>query len=447
MENRLAVFVSIGAIVRMRRRLSLALVAAGATALLFAEGVLKNGWIEVVLLAPVVLFLFLSDPPAWTENLVLSLTALCLAMSVADLLLRPVLGPRLHYTPTNLFARKLPRLPIVGRWDPNVTFSGEVYGDLAALLEDPALREPRRIDFRTDEAGFRNERGLKPIDLVVLGDSFAAGAGTSQDKIFARVLEARCGRSVYNLAYPGGPYDQFVNFAIEWPRLPIAPQTTLVWTLYTGNDLDDAGGEVWDLSALPWREGAGEWIVRYRTFRNRSPLNQLMEGWRARWSGAAGGVVVRRQPDGRPVLFLSSHEVWGMKSRADVERHANFPKLERTFAAMQALAGARGVPVVLLILPTKGEIYRWLLAQRPSAQWEAGPSGFAQAVLASCERAQLRCLDARPYLVEEARRTFETTGDLLWWRDDTHPNEHGHRAIAELIARDVLGMAGCATRE
>lgn len=101
----------------------------------------------------------------------------------------------------------------------------------------------------------------------------------------------------------------------------------------------------------------------------------------------------------------------------------------------------------MLILPTKGEIYRWLLAQRPSAQWEAGPSGFAQAVLAACERARLRCLDAKPYLVEEARRTFETTGDLLWWRDDTHPNDYGHRAIAELIARDVLGLADRPERE
>ncbi len=431
----------------MRRRLGLALVAAGVTAAPFAEGVLKNGWIEVVLLVPVVLVFLLSDPPAWTENLLLSLTALCLAVSVADLLLRPTLGPRLHYTPMNLFARKLPRLPIVGRWDQNVTFSGEAYGDLAALTGEPALREPRWIDFRTDEAGFRNERGRKPIDLLVLGDSFAAGAGTSQDNIFARVLETRYRRSVYNLAYPGGPYDQFVNFAIEWPRLPLAPQVTLIWTLYTGNDLDDAGGEIWDLSALPWRERAGEWIVRYRTFRNRSPLNQLMEGWRARWGGAAGGVVVRRLPDGGSALFLSSHEAWGMKSRAEVERHPNFSKLERTFAAMQALAGERGVPIVVLILPTKGEVYRWLLTQRPSAQWEERPSGFAQAVLAACERARLRCLDVKPFLVAEARRVFEATGDLLWWRDDTHPNERGHRAIADLIAREVLGQACRAGKE
>lgn len=203
--------------------------------------------------------------------------------------------------------------------------SGEAYGDLAALTGDPALREPRWIDFRTDEAGFRNERGQRPIDLLVLGDSFAAGVGTGQDKIFARGLETRYGRSVYNLAYPGGPYDQFINFAIEWPRLALAPQTTLVWTLYIGNDLDDAGGEVWDVSALPWRDAVGQWIVQYRTFRNRSPLHQLMEGWQARWGGTAGGVVVRRLPDGRPMLFLSSHEAWGMKSRADVERPRIFP--------------------------------------------------------------------------------------------------------------------------
>jgi hypothetical protein len=350
---------------------------------------------------------------------------------------------RLSYTPMNVSAHKLPRLPILGRWDARLDLEDELYGDLATIAGDPTLREPRRIRFVTDQAGFRNERIPPQIDLLVLGDSFGAGWGTTQDNIFARLLETRYGRLVYNLFYPGGPYNQYLDFVLESPRLGLSPQVKMVWTFYTGNDLDDAGGEVWDLSVLPWRNQVGEWIVRYCTFRNRSPLNQLMEGWRARWGGRTEGVVVRRLPDGRAVLFLSSHEAWGLRSRSDVERHPNFPKLERTFVAMRALAGERGVPVTVLILPTKGEIYRWLLAQRPSAEWEAEPSGFAQAVLAACELAQLCCLDAKPSLVEEARRVFDATGDLFWWRDDTHSNDYGHRAIAELIARDVLGLAGC----
>src|SRR5579885_84050 len=106
--------------------------------------------------------------------------------------------------------------------------------------------------------------------------------------MFSSLLAGRLGGRVYNLGFPGGPYDQYLNLAIEWPRLPLAPSAGLVWTFFVGNDLDDAGGEVWDLDALPWRSSLGQMLVRYRTFRNRSPLNRLMENLRARWSQSLG---------------------------------------------------------------------------------------------------------------------------------------------------------------
>ncbi|MBI4402372.1 MAG: hypothetical protein HY581_12165 [Nitrospirae bacterium] len=151
-----------------------------------------------------------------------------------------------------------------------------------------------------------------------------------------------------------------------------------------------------------------------------------------------GDVVIRMLPNGRPMLFSGGHEVWGTRSRLEVERHQNFVKLERTLAAMKTFAEERKVDVTVLILPTKGEVYRWILDQRPPRPEDAESSGFAQAVLAACERVRLRCLDAKPHLVKEARRLFDTNGTLLWWRDDTHLNGCGHEAVAAFIAREVL---------
>jgi hypothetical protein len=94
----------------------------------------------------------------------------------------------------------------------------------------------------------------------------------------------------------------------------------------------------------------------------------------------------------------------------------------------------------VLILPAKGEVYPWILDERAPAPEDARSSGFALAVLGACERAGLRCLDTKPYLVEEARRVFAASGDLLWWRDDTHLGERGHEAVARLIAERVLGV-------
>lgn len=429
--------------VRIRTRWPLASAAALATAMLYAEGVLKNGWIEALLLGPVLWYLITPAVSPLAANLLVSLLTASLAISAVDLALRPLIGQRLHYTPTNAFTRKLPTLPIVGRWDPEVSIEGEAYGDLAAIAQEPALRETRKIRFETDAAGFRNREGGGPVDVLVLGDSFSAGVGTTQERVFSSLLQQR-GHRVYNLSYPGGPYDHFVNFAVEWPRLTLTPDARIIWTLYTGNDLDDGYGATWDPGQFPRRSGLAPWAVRFRTFRNRSPLNQIMQGLQARWGSDREGVLVRRLPDGRPMLFVKTHEQWGIRSRQEVEGHPNFAKLEKTLEAMRSLAEARRLRLVLLIFPTKGEVYRWVLEGRPPRPEDDGPSGFAQAVLEACRRRGLTCLDTKPWLMAAARREFESNGRLLWWRDDTHLGEAGHQAVADLILTDVLrdGLPG-----
>lgn len=419
----------------IRSRLPFALAAAAATALPYAEGVLKNGWIEVALLAPVVWYLVTPRAAATLQNLLVSLMAVLVPVCALDLALRPVLERQLHYTALNVSAHKLPRLPIVGRWDPDMRLEDDSYGDLAAVAQNPSWREPRRIVFRTDAAGFRNDPVTRPIDLVVLGDSFAAGWGTTQDRVFASVLASRYGRSTYNLSFPGGPYDQYVNLAVEAPRLTLAPHALVVWTFYTGNDLDDGYGQTWAIEELPWKSSLGAWLVRYRTFRNRSPLNRLMAAVQTRVSGPPGGVISRQLPDGRTMLFEAKHEAWPRLGEAEVAQHPNFPKLERTMAAMRTLAEQRGVELVVLIFPTKGEVYRWLLDQRDWRPEDDASSGFARAVLHACHRTGLRCADLKPFLVREARRLL-ANGEWLWWGDDTHLGERGHEAVARFIAQE-----------
>lgn len=73
---------------------------------------------------------------------------------------------------------------------------------------------------------------------------------------------------------------------------------------------------------------------------------------------------------------------------------------------------------------------------RPAGPEAGGctPSGFAEAVLSACSRTGFRCLNAKPYhLTMEARRLRDASGQLLWWRDDTHLSELGHETMAELI--------------
>ncbi|MCC6965798.1 MAG: hypothetical protein IT391_05885 [Nitrospira sp.] len=416
---------------RSVKTLGIAALAIVATILPFAEGILKNGLLEIVLLVPVVWLMVASRTREPALRSVLVLVSLCVALTLCDLLLRPLIGDRLHYSPMNLHQRRLPALPMLGRWDPGVDFSGEVYGDLAAMTGMQAFREPRLVEFQTDAKGFRNGPLRSPIDAIVLGDSFSAGVGVSQTKTWAALLGQRLGWSVYNLSYPGGPYDQYINFSIETPELHLTRESQLIWTLYTGNDLDDTGGEKWDLDALPWRTGVSAALVNYRTFRARSPLRQAWDSIRSRWSGISDDVVVRSLPDDRSILFYRPQEIWGLRGRTDVERHPNFAKLQTTLREMNAKVDRMGIRMTVIILPTKGEVYRWLL--NPETQDNARSSGFAQAVLAACRQISLTCVDSRAYLESEARRIYDRSHELLWWRDDTHMNDRGHDALATFV--------------
>ncbi|HJU06069.1 MAG TPA: hypothetical protein VJ692_13040, partial [Nitrospiraceae bacterium] len=376
------------------------------------------------------------------QNLLIGLTAVCLTVTCTDLLLRPVMGGRLHSTPMNVYTRKLPQLPAVGRWDPNVSLTAASYGDLAAMTGDAALREPRTIQFQTDSAGFRNTSIAQPIEILVLGDSFGAGAGTTQDKVVSRLLETRYGYPTYNLSFPAsGPWQQYVNFAIESPRLTFASNAVVVWLLYTGNDLDDDYGDTWRLEELPWKSGFQAWKVAYKTYRGRSPLHQLTDNVLQRFKrpqGLAANVVTENLPDGRPVLFLKNQEEWSERSRDDVERHHNFPKLRRTMDAMKRLIEEKGLKIVIVVLPTKGEVYPWVFHQRNTLMEDPAPSGFSQAVRSACDGFHLSCFDAKPYFLKAAGRLWSSSGALLWWRDDTHLDEHGHEVLAEFIVREVL---------
>lgn len=422
-------------------RLTIALITAASTGAVYAEGVLISGWIEVVLLIPIALSLF--PPRSESVNRILQnglivITAISLSIIGMDLILRLTFTHKLHYSPMNITSHKLPELPIVGRWNANLNIDMDGYGDLAAIVGDPAVRELRNIVFRTDAYGFRNIPQSKPIDLLILGDSFPAGGGTTQEEIFARLLETSYGIHTYNLAFPGGPYEQFINFAIEWPRLNIASEPRMVWTFYTGNDMDDDGGEVWDLAHLPWKHGFSAWGVAFKSYRSESPLRQLFEAIRMKIRGKPKYVITRSLPDGSPVLFLQGQENWGKASREEVKQHGSYAKLMRTMSAMHDLTMERHVRLTVLILPTKGEVYRWLLDAREPRREDQAASGFAEAILEACTKTGLACIDMKPFLMSEAERIYKREGKLLWWRDDTHIGIYGHAAIAAYIARTML---------
>lgn len=118
---------------------------------------------------------------AWMGNLLLGAVCCLLTLIATDSVLRIAPPKHLYFRPHERFSSQLLSRPYLGRYRPKVSFSGEVYGDLAILSGLPSLQEKRQVIFRTDSFGFRNDpsqTGVPPYQIIVAGDSFGLGEGT-----------------------------------------------------------------------------------------------------------------------------------------------------------------------------------------------------------------------------------------------------------------------------
>lgn len=106
---------------------------------------------------------------------------------------------------------------------------------------------------------------------------------------------------------------------------------------------------------------------------------------------------------------------------------------------MERLAVERRLKVSVVLVPSKEEVYSWVLDG--GAAWSSGAeaSGFSEVLRGLCARHGFRFLDLKPALAEESRREYERSGALLWWGDDTHRNAEGQRAAARAVYQDLLG--------
>lgn len=366
----------------------------------------------------------------------LALVAISTVVTIlgADLVLRLFADKLLYYRPHEMFIERCPELPLVSRYKKNVDYSGETYGDLAAMIGDEHLREKRPIVFKTDSFGFRNSEEIRDhdaYDLIVLGDSFGVGNGTTQDRTWAALLQGHYGIKTYNLSIPGSPWQSYVHLATEIKRLPVHPKTIVLLALFSGNDLDERYYNA-DIEDLPWSSTGKTLLVRISTFVRRSPIRQCVRRLRHR---SVEHVLVKDFVDGRKILFYPPYVNAKNRSEAMTLDHPNYDKLLHVIREIDRVAGDHHATLVILLLPSKEEVYEWVVEGYPPWTASAKPSGLGAALDNFCRQNNLSFFDLKPSLMEAAKKEFEESGGLIYWTDDTHWNEKGHGIVASIVYR------------
>ena len=348
----------------------------------------------------------------------LVLVSVALATTAFDLVLRLAgLGPVVFY-------ERWPPLPHVNRFVPNVDRADIPNGDLAAMAGKAAPDAPP-IHLVTDASGFRNDPRLarQGVEVIVLGDSFGAGAVSNDATIRAWLARDHALRAIDLSTPASSPWQEYVNLRVEQDRIDFAPGATLAWLIFGGNDLDEYYGP--PVETLRFNGEVRQRLFRMRAWRDRSPLRYLLQR-----NAPSKDVFSTQFPGGGHFYFYRPYIDAAARGTAAIRAHANFPALRATIAGGVALARSRGLRPVIFLIPAKEEVYAWV--HRGAAPWSSPttPSGFTEALLAICRDEKLACFDLKPDLVLESRRAYEKSGTLLYWRDDSHLNAEGNRFVA-----------------
>lgn len=91
------------------------------------------------------------------------------------------------------------KIPLYGPWYPDVDVQSVEEGDLAYYTK---FSIEKKVIWKTDKLGFRNETVIREPDILVIGDSFIAGSSLSQEQTFTNQLSKKFQGKVeiYNLA-------------------------------------------------------------------------------------------------------------------------------------------------------------------------------------------------------------------------------------------------------
>jgi lysophospholipase L1-like esterase len=280
--------------------------------------------------------------------------------------------------------------------------------------------------YTTDEHGFRNPSPWpERAEIVVLGDSMAFSYGVDDEQAWTSLLADQLPDSrIINLGLIGAAPQQYLRIYKTFGQA-LHPDLVL-FCLFPGNDLADAGRfEEWLQAGSPgnyaiWRRSPDQDLQAPRSLRDlleESYLVMLLRDARRSVGSQFSGRTIDFPDGGRlqlaPAIYASNQGL----AQPD---HPNFRLVVDAVERTRALAERGGSKFLVLLVPTKEEVYLPLLDEQPPPTTAPFAAHFGAT--------GLPYLDLTPDFQARARE-----GERLFFEVDGHPNAAGYRLIAEVV--------------
>jgi hypothetical protein len=341
-----------------------------------------------------------------------------------------------RFLPLSLFAfrawegaRRFPTAP--GPFTPQMNYRREnAWGDLASLGNYPKDRFFRQEIFTTDAFGFRNPSHASevPPDVLVCGDSFAAGNSVSDAETLAAQVERITHLHVYNVS---SMKVNLMNILAQADRLKMQSGTVIMEYLER-NPLLYLGDAQYKLrSTRPENPQVSKVSILLRGFSEISPLQILSRHLYQRLlddrifpNSQASEVIREKLRTGQTMLFLPE----------DVDDFAGVmdPINLKGILKLQKELEHRHLRLVLLLTPDKYSVYAGLLMRPPPVP----AVSYLDRVAKALHEAHVPAVNLLP--VFQAHAAADLPQNLyLYWPDDTHWNARGIQLAAEEVSRSL----------
>ncbi len=269
-----------------------------------------------------------------------------------------------------------------------------------------------------------------PVDAVVVGDSFSFCYVEYQD-CWIDLLATQHGISMVNLGLVATGSISHQN-VLNTFGLPHDPKL-VIWQWY-GNDFNDDYGFT-TLYGENASERKGEDSVPPGLLRRNSAVASIVY---AISQSRQGSQQYTRFID--PVVTSIGEEaIWFGRPYMQEAFSLNEPKnkegqaiSEATILAVQERLLAEDIELMILLIPTKEEVYETWTSQFLGVPYLEDISQGRLEMLEFCEENQLTCLDMTPTLTNQAN-----VGNLVYHAQDTHLNELGNKVLADKLAAEL----------
>jgi hypothetical protein len=297
---------------------------------------------------------------------------------------------------------------------PNQRLEMQSVGDLCAYTE---YSVNKNLLWLTDEIGYRNDVFIENPDVVIIGDSFVLGSGSTQDSTLANLLNSKFDHKLkfYNLA-PASLLELKVlldNNIIKKPRLVIFELGERI--IPQEFDLDAKGKP-------------------YKSTRTKIWLNKVTRLYSINF-------VLSRTFNKRTIGQQSeiNKEMFFLMGENQINHLDKVGIIAETIGNYKSYCDSMGICFLFLACPNKESVY-----------WEEVPSSEQPKYLFELEKVLdlLNISNINSLNVFNLYRQENET--LIYHLDDTHWNSNGINLIAEEIVKeiitnqhlDIFGMTG-----